>query len=173
MRQHRPFYDLLSPRQKATIQSRIPALGKDECHPWRGWMGVHGYGGYSLGARFGVATIVAHRAVWAVANGRDPGALCVLHRCNNKSCVNPAHLYLGTDTDNYVDRVAANSNGIAPYIFTRDNAPKRKLSTDDVREIKRLLASGSKHHNVAIAFGISRPHVSRIKRGRQWGDIVV
>lgn len=59
---------------------------------------------------------LAHRYAWAVANKKHPGDLCVLHRCDNPSCINVAHLFLGTRTDNNADMVAKGRNYITPKL---------------------------------------------------------
>jgi hypothetical protein len=78
--------------------------GTDDCHLWTGARvtknGVARYG--HIGRERGV-TVLAHRAVWEEANGPIPEGMLVCHRCDNPTCCNLAHLFLGTDGDNIND----------------------------------------------------------------------
>jgi len=69
------------------------------CVLWLRAVSSTGYG--SLDPAWGYSS--THRAAWAVANGPIPAGMCVLHRCDVRSCINPAHLFLGTKHDNAVD----------------------------------------------------------------------
>ena len=79
---------------------------KDECWPYRGSISSWGYGTVmrtlGLGKRF---TWGAHKVAWVLDRGPVPDGLCVLHKCDNRACCNPHHLYLGTKVDNARDKI--------------------------------------------------------------------
>jgi hypothetical protein len=89
----------------------LPALTTtgSGCWLWRGMRSSEGYGHLKLQGR----RLTAHRLSWIVAHGSpedllsdvDPGQWFLCHTCDNKNCVNPAHLFLGTQSDNTVDCV--------------------------------------------------------------------
>lgn len=100
------------------------SAGEAACWPWQGAISSWGYGTVNFrGHGYG-----AHKLAWMMANGEVPEGLCVLHRCDNRPCCNPGHLFLGTKKDNGQDakqkgRVWKGGNkrkfpGRPRYIFT-------------------------------------------------------
>jgi hypothetical protein len=102
--------------------------------------------------------------------------LFVLHRCDNPHCVNPSHLFLGTQADNMADMVSKGrknpARGDAHGMRTQpDRVPRGERSgmcrhSDEViGEVRRLRASGLLQREIAGMTGVSQPHVSKILRG--------
>jgi hypothetical protein len=77
------------------------------CWEWRGSRHHQGYGMFMEAHK---KPVKAHRLSWRLHNGEIPASLCVLHRCDNTGCVNPAHLFLGTQLDNIRDMVSKGRN---------------------------------------------------------------
>jgi len=130
-----------------------------QCWNWTGCIS-HGYGVLKLGGRAGAVRRV-HRLSWEVHRGSIPSGLCVLHTCDNRACINPDHLWLGTYRDNNQDawRKGRNARG------TRHGHAKLTLS--QVIQIYRSPQSQSK---LAKLFGVNPSTVSRIKHKERWKE---
>lgn len=135
------------------------------CWLWTACLNRDGYGDFNLGRR-GQGHELAHRYSWALANGPIPDDLCVLHRCDVRSCVRPDHLFLGTRTDNHADMVAKGRTRGNP---TRGEAHNQaKLTAEQVIAIRE---AGGRQRDVAALFGVSQTLVSRIRRREIWTHI--
>jgi len=104
----------------------------------------------------------AHRGAWEAANGPIPPGLFVCHRCDNPACVNPAHLFLGTNNDNVRDMVSKRRHAKG------DRNGQSKLSATDVGIIKMLLGLGVKQWMLAKLYGVDPSNISHINRGSTW-----
>lgn len=108
--------------------------------------------------------IGAHRMAFLVANDAIDPDLLVMHSCDNRICVNPAHLSQGTHSENNhqaYDR--------ARQVDHRgERSPRAKLSSLDVGAIRMMLAGGATQQSIADRFGVGRECVSKIATGRRW-----
>lgn len=123
----------------------------------------HRYGTIGMSGRH----YQAHVAAWIITNGPVPDGLKVCHTCDRPSCVNVAHLFLGTQAENMQDCIAKGRNAVLPG---EDN-PYAKLTEDDVRSIRAKRALGIRLVDVASEFNISIASVSRITRRTSWSHI--
>jgi predicted XRE-type DNA-binding protein len=130
---------------------KVDRRGPDECWPWLGSTDACGYGRMKAdGIR------LAHRYAYRDARGALPDGAEICHRCDNPSCVNPAHLFVGTHRDNMVD--AAEKGRM--HRLKRGRAP----ITPEIVERIRAMYPGMSQQAIADAFGLSQTHVSRIVR---------
>lgn len=141
-----------------------PTLGTN-CWVWTGGLDKDGYGRVLVNG----LSCRAHRLSWEVKNG-EAGDLSVLHKCDNMVCVNPAHLFLGTQADNCADMV---SKGRQSACRGEDN-PKAKLTDDLVREIRRRHALGGRgngYRALSREFGVSHPVVFYVVKRKVWRHV--
>lgn len=109
-----------------------------------------------------------HVYSWRLHNGSIPEGMCVLHKCDNKRCSNPEHLYLGTNKDNIVDMINKKRH---PHGETHGCA---KLTEQQVKEIKRLLLLDElSHYAIARKFNVAHSTIFNIKNSRTWKHVVV
>ncbi len=136
----------------------------DSCWLWTSGKDADGYGKIRVNGKY----VKAHRVAYELANGPIPSGLCVLHNCDNPSCVNPAHLYAGTMAQNMADKVR---RGRQPR--GNDYGPKHtKLTETDVRDIRDAYVAGqATYAELAARYNIGRIEIVRIVLGQRWQHI--
>ena len=128
------------------------------CWDWPGAVNADGYGILT----FNGSNVIASRASYKIHHGEIPEGLFVLHSCDRPVCVSPAHLRLGTRTDNMADMVDRDRH--APG----ERHPNAKLTADDVRIIR---TSTKTLTELAERMGVSFQTVSKIRRGERWAHV--
>jgi len=141
--------------------------GKDECWLWRGGT-AKGYGAFHATID-GVRYSRANRVAWALANG-DPGSMLVCHTCDNRMCVNPSHLFLGTDKDNIHDMWRKGRQS-PPPVVTGERHHFSKMTTSTVREMRQRWAEGESIHSLARWFGVSSQSARAILIRKTWAHV--
>ena len=139
--------------------SHIVMLHEDGC--WNfDKIGSQGYGYLYIKGR----QYRAHRLAWRIFQGSWP-TKCVLHRCDDRSCVRPDHLFEGTKGDNNRDTAQKGRTSKGEEHWNS------KLNSSKVREIKELKGTTTQQ-KIALKFGVDRITISKIHLGRIWRDIV-
>jgi hypothetical protein len=134
----------------------------DGCWVWDGAKCGSGYGHLGRSGK----TLMAHRYAYEQLVGPIPAHLCVLHRCDNRLCVNPDHLFLGTHQENTQDMIRKGRQiNVGSPGGKNGNA---KLSKEQAEEIRRLAANGVSQSEIARRFSVVQPHISRIVRQISW-----
>ncbi len=163
------------PKREENIETRfarkVQRSAPDACWEWQGGIANTGYGQMSVRRPDGRWTMEnTHRIAWKLVQGAIPAGQCVLHRCDNRKCVNPAHLFLGTKADNIADMVSKGrqARGEKKPLTT-------PLSAQCVAAIKAALApfTGNRVRrgvvrDLAEKFGVCRASVTNIGKGKTW-----
>lgn len=133
------------------------------------WIGGKDNGGYGTIAYKG-RTQKAHRVSWEIALGAIPEDLMVLHTCDVRNCVNPQHLFLGTQTDNMRDMVSKGRWNGADVSGTKN--PMSKLNLTDARKIRQEYQTGKySQHELARMFDVAPMTINAIVRNKRWVEV--
>lgn len=132
--------------------------GATGCHLWEGYRVEDGYGQIKVR---GIGKRV-HRLAWEVAFGPIPRGLCVCHRCDKPNCINPAHLFLGTNADNVADKVRKGRARGAKC------GADHHMATLSEQRARAILADSRTQQEIADNYGVSRSLVGLIKQGKRW-----
>lgn len=127
---------------------------------WTARLDADGYGRFGFNRK----NWKAHRVAWVLAHGPIPQGLFVLHTCRIRRCVALAHLYLGTERDNWEDMVADGTNPLRSL----PRLAGAKLSPDQVTAIRERVVDGEAHGRIAVDYGVSRSTISLIATGATW-----
>lgn len=141
--------------------ARVDVRGDADC--WE-WTGPKKNGTYGFYAPMPGVLLKAHRVAFALFNGSIDDSMLVCHKCDNPSCCNPAHLFLGTPRDNSQDMVRKNRKA---SIKGASN-PVAKLTPEQVRSIfldQRI------NREIASEYGVQCSLISQIRRRTIWADV--
>lgn len=108
----------------------------------------------------------AHRVAWQISNGPIPDGLFVCHHCDNPPCVNPAHLFLGTNADNMRDCFAKGRHVVPSPVEAI-----RRLSDTDVRDIRRAVSNGARYGDLAKKYSVDSNTVKDAATGKTWSQL--
>lgn len=135
----------------------------DTCWLWTAKKYLNGYGSLMHDGKYKLA----HRVSWELERGPIPNGLCVCHTCDVRECVNPDHLFTGTQKENMRDMVAKGRANPC----RGESSYRSKLTNDDVIAIRSQYAGGALQKDIATAYGVSAKQVSVIVNRVQWAHI--
>lgn len=137
--------------------SYVDKKSNDECWNWIGSYDRKYYGQIKICKKF----IKAHRFSWVLHFGEIPDGICVLHHCDNPKCVNPSHLFLGTQEDNIKDRDNKHRQAKG------ENHWCHKLTLNQIKEIRKLKGKFFQK-DIAKMFNVSQSTICCIHNNRTW-----
>lgn len=155
----------------------------ETCWIWTGSR-LEARGGYGR-FRYDGKPRFAHRWIYEYVHGPVPDGLFVCHSCDVPACVNPEHLFLGTNSDNMRD--CARKGRLVPqrhpersfFVLNPDRVPHKrgeenhaaKLTENAVREMRRRFAAGESITSIANSFAVARSAASRVLNGTTWRHV--
>lgn len=151
---------------------KTPGYGpQGECWEWQGILTDNGYGSTSFGRVHNVpgkkGPRQAHRVSYSLLVGEIPEALLILHSCDNRKCVNPAHLRPGTHKDNIHDALDRGRFPIGEDNFAAT------LTNSQVREVKLLLLLEYSQAHISNLFSVDCSVIYSISTGQNWKSVKV
>lgn len=142
------------PTLRDRFERHFERRGPTECWPWLGGKSWQGYGRCKVKGAMRMATHVA----WMLEHGTWPGKHQVLHVCDHPTCVNPAHLFLGSNDDNMRDK-------------TLKGRAAKKLTPTVVQAMRRAYRAGAKQRFLAAKYGVNQGTVSRVLSRETWRHV--
>jgi len=144
-------------------QSKPYYAGLDACWLWSGNLAPDGYGKTKVGNE----CLSAHRLSWIIHNGDIPTGKMVMHLCDNRACVNPAHLKLGTTQENTADSVPKGRRN--PAIGKQ--LPQSKLNETSVLAIRDAARRGIPQAQIAQTFGLCQQAIHKVVARKTWNHV--
>lgn len=139
-------------------------IKKVGCWDWKKKKFGAGYGFIQKGRN---KSILAHRASWMIHHGPIPDGLWVLHKCDNPTCTNPEHLFLGNRKDNTDDMIKKGRKN--PLMGTKH--PNVKLLAYQVIEIRQLIKEGISQRQLGKKYKVSPSTIQNIADGKTWKQV--
>lgn len=145
--------------------SKVAIASPNECWNWTGTKMPKGYGQFPIGRK---RRYLAHRFSYELHYDSIPDGLCVCHHCDNPSCVNPAHLFLGDNATNTRDKV---NKGRQKWL-AGENHPKACFTSDQVKMFRKLIREGkSTIPQLAKEHHVRASSMHKIVTGKRYANI--
>ena len=154
---------VLSDAEKRRFWEKVKRSDLLECWEWVGGRSAFGHGRFKASGRL----LSPHRVAWVLSTGEQiPPGMAVCHRCDVPSCLNPAHLFLGTKGENNADMATKGRSA-------RGAANGRaKLTEELVRDLRAEYAAGeTSYRKMAVKYGLDKKTIERVVRRTTWRDV--
>lgn len=150
---------------KQRFWSKVNIKGLFDCWEWMAYKDKKGYGR----CNFFTDTLV-HRIAWILIYGKIPKGLFVCHHCDNPSCVNPAHLFLGTHKDNMNDR---DKKGRQSHSMGKKGSKHNfaRFTEEQIIAIRVLYQAGIRQYEIAKMYNVDKDHICLIVHRKIWTHI--
>lgn len=154
----------MAPKDAKRFESKFIRGSPDACWNWVGTFFNTGYGAFWLNGQ----NRSAPRVSYEQANGSIEDGSFVLHKCDNRACVNPRHLYLGDAAQNATDRTERDRH----WVPLGEASPHAKLTEADVKQIIERRRNGETYVALGEAYRVHSETIRQIFRGRSWKHVM-
>ena len=163
---------IIDDNTKKRFWNKVIKVDDNECWSWDAYKLKDGYGRFRLDHRM----MLAHRMSWIIEHGKNiPDGLQVCHACDNPSCVNPTHLFLGTQSENMNDCVDKGRLGERKGECNRNSRLTKENVVDIRKEYKKIIPGGLRADNFimenAKRYGVTFRTVQSVVYRQSWKHI--
>lgn len=145
----------MDPSVVKRFESKFVKTTADECWPWNASLDSKGYGQIKVNGK----PMRAHRLSYIIYRGEIPEGYCICHQCDIPECINPWHLFVGTQQENMTDKVSKGRQ------LPGEKHPNSKLTQLQVDEIRKKTMSSK---DMAIKYGVTISAIHKILSGTNW-----
>lgn len=159
---------MITKEQAGFFWAKVDVKTQGECWEWTAAKKPKGYGNVRINKKY----LLAHRVAWELANFPIPDGFMVCHSCDNPSCCNPGHLFLGNARSNFTDMVRKGRAELRKNKAIGERNVNSKLNSDQVSEIRDMYSSGKNTQcQLAQKYGVSQPTIGCIIRRQTWRHV--
>jgi len=145
---------MIDKKTEKRFWAKVDKMGNGECWEWTAQRDRYGYGRFWIGSR----RVQSPRFSWEIRNGAIPDGMFVCHSCDNRGCVNPDHLWIGTNQENMTDKMLKDRHGTA------------KLTNKEVLEIRDAYP-GQTQKQLGEKYKVDHSIIGKIVRRQRWTHI--